>query len=835
MGLILPGIFTGIVGSLVIVVYLHQKAFAKGHELLTILKKAQEHSDAGKFEEAIKLYESKAFQALEKSPAIRAKVDYRRGLCYLRLAKSDNSLTNLGKAVSLLERAALSFGRLNKKTEQATAMKELGKACNILGKIENRSSYAETAVRILNRALEIMASRQNTGLYAAIESNLGFSHLNLYEIRKQPDDLARAIRVLESGFAYYQSHHLPAKLALIELNLSICHKYLSQYEEREVNLTKAYKLARAAQTLVKREQNPVNYARIQSHMGRIYLELPQTGTKNPLCLGFRCFKQALRVYRLSEHPLEYGEIHCELAKVYQMFGEATPNLRKFQRALGSIDKALQVFSPDATPSNYFSALFFKAALYERMAELGQTGENLLNASQAYQLILKSEKARSNPDIFTMAAYGLGMLRYKLAQFGDTEKYLAEAICFLEEALRANRFSSVNELHRAEDCQTDAFYKLDEIKATPGNIENLVEAFRMITDIYSPEETPDEYADSQSRVGNALRKLAEFTAKPACLEEAVTELTKAAEVLEKFFYPKKQAAVLTDLGEAQLELAETTDPQINLENAVSSFQKADRIYSDHKQQKELAHVRMKQGMAYYRLGSQKHDSTTLVKAVKLFDDACKILNDDERSSDCVSAMYGLGLTHGRLVGFNEESRYNLIKAAGYLKNVLKSPSLPPKLDLNRAKEEYAWVLMNLADYGNATEHLQEAIRQFEAVLPYYNGPEKVSEYGNILNHLAVCYQKLTDVSLVNKRDNLVKSIEFLESALQKLSNGKYRLDLAMTENNLGISYSRLAKLTDREANLARALLAFEAALKIYTPKTHPDEYQKVKDNIRRLTR
>jgi hypothetical protein len=53
---------------------------------------------------------------------------------------------------------------------------------------------------------------------------------------------------------------------------------------------------------------------------------------------------------------------------------------------------------------------------------------------------------------------------------------------------------------------------------------------MITDIYSPEETPDEYADSQSRVGNALRKLAEFTAKPACLEEAVTELTKAAEVL-----------------------------------------------------------------------------------------------------------------------------------------------------------------------------------------------------------------------------------------------------------------------------------------------------------------
>jgi tetratricopeptide (TPR) repeat protein len=835
MGLILPGIFAGVVGAVVIVVYLHQKAFAKGNELRLILKKAQDRSDAGEFGEAIKLYESKAFQALEKSPAIRAKVDYQRGLCYLRLARSDNPRSNLVRAVPLLERAAVAFGRLNKQTEQVVAMKELGKACNILGKIENRRSYPETAVRILNRALEIMASRQNTGLYAALESNLGFAYLNLYEIGKQPDDLARAIRVLETSFTYYQSHHQPSKLAQIELNLSICHKYLSQYEERETNLAKAFELARAARALVKREQDPMNYARIQAHMGRIYLELPQTGTKNPFCLAFRCFKQALRVYRLSEHPLEYGEIQCELAKVYQIFGEAASNLHKFQRALGAIDKALQVFGPDATPSNYFSALFTKADLYEKMAGLGHTEENLLNASRGYQLMLKSATAQSNPEIFTTVTYKLGMLHYKLAEFGETEKRLAEAVCFLTKALRANRFPSATELHQAENCQTDAWYQLDKIKATPGNIENLVEAFRVLTAIYSPEETPEEYADSQSRLGNALRKLAEFTARPAHLEEAVIELTKAAEVLEQSFHPKTQAAVLTDLGEAQLELAETTDPQINLEKAVGCFQKADRFYSDPKRQKELAHVRLDQGRAYYRLGLEKRDPDILSNAVKAFDDACKILNHDERSSDCLSAMYGLGLAHSRLVGFNEESRYNLIKAAGYLKTVLKSSSWPPKLDLLRAQEEYAWVLMNLADYCNATEHLREAIRQFETVLPHYSGAEKVSEYGNILNHLAVCYQKLTDVSLMNKQDNLVKSIEFLESALQRFSTGKYSLDWAMTENNLGISYSRLAKLTDREANLARALLAFEAALKIYTPKAYPEEYQKVKENIRRLTR
>jgi tetratricopeptide (TPR) repeat protein len=828
-------IFAGIIGLLIVVVYLHLRAFTKGNELRTLLKKAQDHIAAGELEEAVKLYESQTLQGLEKSPEIRAKVDYQHGFCYSQLALKQNQTKRLSKAIVLLKNATLIYSRLNKKVEQATAMKELAKACNMMGNVEKRSSFPEQAVRVLNQALEILAQRPNTELYTTIQSDLGFTYLNLYEIRNQPTDLTQAIRFFETVFAYYQSHSSPVKLALTKLNLSFCFKHLAHFEDRDGNLAKAFGLARSALTILNQEQDPVNYARILFHIGRLYLELSETpNSRSHLCLAFRSFKKALRIYQLPEYPQEYGQIHYELAKIYQIFGEHHANHLKLQRALGAVNEALKVFNPDNSRSSYFSVLFAKGALFEKMAELSQTGENLLNASQTYELVLKSVTACSNPEIFTAANYQLGMNRSKLARFGHAEKRLAEAVYFLETALRTARFSTATAHRKAQEILLDVYEQLDAIKASPGNIENLIDAFRIIAGIYSPDEEPEEYSKSQVRLGNALRKLAEFTKDSAHLKHAVTELEKAAEVYGEVHYSKKQAAIFANLGAAFLDLEQMVDSESNLEKAIGWFQKADQIYSKSKQEKDLALVQMDLGTAYYRLGLRRCDAPTLIKSVKFYEAALKVFNQEERSSDFVKVVMGLGLAYGSLVEFNER-KYNLIKAAGYLDKALSASPLDPTLDLTRLKEEYAWVLMNLADYGNATNHLHEAIRLFEAVLPHYDETGKATESGTILNHLAVCYQKLTDVSLNDKKDNLIKSIAILENALRKFVPEKYPQDFAMTKNNLGTSYSRLAKITDRDANVTRALLAFEAALKIYTSTAYPEEYRKVRDNIRRLTR
>ena len=53
---------------------------------------------------------------------------------------------------------------------------------------------------------------------------------------------------------------------------------------------------------------------------------------------------------------------------------------------------------------------------------------------------------------------------------------------------------------------------------------------------------------------------------------------------------------------------------------------------------------------------------------------------------------------------------------------------------------------------------------------------------------------------------------------------------MTQNNLGNAFLRLAQVGDREANLRRAVAAYEQALVVYTPETAPFEYATTQNNL-----
>jgi len=59
-----------------------------------------------------------------------------------------------------------------------------------------------------------------------------------------------------------------------------------------------------------------------------------------------------------------------------------------------------------------------------------------------------------------------------------------------------------------------------------------------------------------------------------------------------------------------------------------------------------------------------------------------------------------------------------------------------------------------------------------------------------------------------------------------------VDYATTQNNLGIAYDTLAEVRDKEKNLAKAIRAFEEALKIYTVERYPLYHEIVASNMSR---
>ena len=60
----------------------------------------------------------------------------------------------------------------------------------------------------------------------------------------------------------------------------------------------------------------------------------------------------------------------------------------------------------------------------------------------------------------------------------------------------------------------------------------------------------------------------------------------------------------------------------------------------------------------------------------------------------------------------------------------------------------------------------------------------------------------------------------EKALRVYTLEGYPVDYAMIQNNLGAAYRSLADVMDRKGNLAKAIKAYDEALKIYTAAKYP---------------
>ena len=83
---------------------------------------------------------------------------------------------------------------------------------------------------------------------------------------------------------------------------------------------------------------------------------------------------------------------------------------------------------------------------------------------------------------------------------------------------------------------------------------------------------------------------------------------------------------------------------------------------------------------------------------------------------------------------------------------------------------------------------------------------------------------------DKEENSAKAIHAYEEALKIRTIDKYPLDYARTQNNLGNAYWNLGNVRDKEENLTKAIRAFEEALKIRTLEKYPIEYAATQNNL-----
>ena len=127
-----------------------------------------------------------------------------------------------------------------------------------------------------------------------------------------------------------------------------------------------------------------------------------------------------------------------------------------------------------------------------------------------------------------------------------------------------------------------------------------------------------------------------------------------------------------------------------------------------------------------------------------------------------------------------------------------------------------------------EYMRIAIKAYEESLKVYTPERFPMQYAMTQNNLGNAYSKLAEVK--DKAENCKRAIEAYEEALKVRTLECFSIDYAMTQNNLGSVFRTLAEVEDNAGNCKRAIIAFEEALKVRTLERFPMQYATTQNNL-----
>jgi tetratricopeptide (TPR) repeat protein len=131
-------------------------------------------------------------------------------------------------------------------------------------------------------------------------------------------------------------------------------------------------------------------------------------------------------------------------------------------------------------------------------------------------------------------------------------------------------------------------------------------------------------------------------------------------------------------------------------------------------------------------------------------------------------------------------------------------------------------------GNPRKALRRAIDAYMEALRIWTPNVAPRNYAMVQNNLGVTYRRLADYE--NPRRNLRQAIAAFEQALRFRTAEDAPLDYAETQNELGIAYRNLAEYEDPVGNLRKAIEACKEALRFRTPRVAQLDYVRTQNSL-----
>jgi tetratricopeptide (TPR) repeat protein len=401
--------------------------------------------------------------------------------------------------------------------------------------------------------------------------------------------------------------------------------------------------------------------------------------------------------------------------------------------MGQVEKALSIYDqilrdvPRLEPAVRGEVRFRQGLSYYGQSFEGAKETNLRRAVEAFEEAIKLYKPVKNPAEHAQAQNGLGMSLVRLSETGGEGgseqawqagqeraqeelrvQNLKRAVGAFEEALKLYAAEGRAQEHaQTENNLGDAHILLsrlegkdEDVAATAAsNLNKAIGAYEEALKFRTPEEHPEDYAETQNSLGRARMALAQVEdgeMREALLEKAVSSFKAALEIRTADSHPEERAETQTLLGQA---LVLESEPQVSgsevhwadregLKMAIEAYEEALAVRTRESHPEEYAETQNLFGRALVILSgpaSGPEDGANLKRSIRAFEEALAVRTPESSPEEYAETQNNLGIAYRNLSKL-EDREENLERSIRAYEEALRARSGGAKKKKKKTEEK-----------------------------------------------------------------------------------------------------------------------------------------------------
>jgi tetratricopeptide (TPR) repeat protein len=332
--------------------------------------------------------------------------------------------------------------------------------------------------------------------------------------------------------------------------------------------------------------------------------------------------------------------------------------------------------------------------------------------------------------------------------------------------------------------------------------------------------PEDWADTQIRLGNTLRELGEREFDNERLEASVEAYEAALQEYPRDKKPLTWAGISNNLGLALVALSRTEIGTERLEAAVEAFEAALQERTRERNPLSWARSQNSLGIALSHLGEREGNPSRLEEAVRAYEAALREQTRERYPRDWASVQTNLGNTLAELAVLGpEESRAARLEAAiqAYDAAVLGWDRDQEPLNWAKAQSNKGTALKRLGEHEGNVGRLEASLTAYEAALTAYEASlEEYTRDRVPVSWATVQWNMGNVLSILGQRESgtarLEAAVQAYEAALLERTRERFPLDWAATEIGRAVP---LYLIGERQGDRSRFEVMREPLLEIVT--------------------